>query len=112
MKRITAILCVIFTLVVALALPVGASAPYQTYTYSIDGTALYSPDAYTPTRTVDAAYMGLTNPTMLATMDQNFRTIYDRYNSFGPDGKGDPNFASVEKEYKETLKKLTAINQP
>ena len=49
MKRITAILCVIFTLVMALALPVGASAPYQTYTYSIDGNALHSPDAYTPT---------------------------------------------------------------
>ncbi|MBO7310891.1 MAG: hypothetical protein J6U86_05805, partial [Clostridia bacterium] len=59
MKKITAIICVIFAFIMALALPVGASAPYQTYTYSIDGTALYSPDAYNPAKTVDSAYMGL-----------------------------------------------------
>ena len=44
-----------------LALPISASAPYQTYTYSISGTALYSPDAYTPTKTINSAYMGLTD---------------------------------------------------
>jgi tetratricopeptide (TPR) repeat protein len=42
-----------------LALPVGAATPYQTYTYSISGTALYSPDAYVPAKTIDATYIGL-----------------------------------------------------
>ena len=49
-----------------LALPVGASAPYQTYTYSISGTALYSPDAYVPAKSIDSAYMGLSDSETLA----------------------------------------------
>ncbi len=40
-------------------LPVSAITPYSTYTYSIDGFALMSPDAYTPDRTIDSAYMGV-----------------------------------------------------
>ena len=59
MKKITAIICIVFALVMILALPVGAATPYQTYTYSILGTALYSPDAYTPSKMVDATHMGL-----------------------------------------------------
>ena len=59
MKKFTAIICVIFALAMALALPVAAASPYQTYTYSIDGIALHSPDAYTPDKTVDSAAMGL-----------------------------------------------------
>ncbi|MBQ2999730.1 MAG: hypothetical protein IJD64_04645, partial [Clostridia bacterium] len=59
MRKFTAIICVLFALVMALALPVGAATPYQTYTYSIDGKALHSPDAYTPDKTIDAAAMGL-----------------------------------------------------
>ena len=59
MKKFTAIICVLFALVMALSLPVGAATPYQTYTYSIDGKALHSPDAYTPDKTVDAVAMGL-----------------------------------------------------
>ena len=37
----------------------GASSAYQTYTYSISGEPLYSPDAYSATYTVDGAQMGL-----------------------------------------------------
>ena len=59
MKKLTAILCVLFALVMVLAIPASASAPYQTYTYSIAGKALYSPDAYIPAKTVDSTYMGL-----------------------------------------------------
>jgi len=36
-----------------------AAEPYQTYTYSIEGEALYSPAAYSPVMTVDSKYMGL-----------------------------------------------------
>ena len=112
MKRITAILCVIFTLITLLALPVGASTPYQTYTYSIDGIALHSPDAYTPTRTVDSTYMGLNDANTLGTMDLAFKTIYDQYMSFGEDAAGDPAFAAVKKEYDEEFKKRSKITEP
>ncbi len=61
MKKFTAIVCLVFALVMVLALPVAAASPYQTYTYSIEGSALHSPDAYTPDKTVDATQMGLNN---------------------------------------------------
>ena len=65
MKKLTSIICVIFAFVMVLALPVGASAPYQTYTYSIRGRALHSPDAYVPAKTVDSDYMGLSDEAIL-----------------------------------------------
>ena len=37
------------------ALPVNAITPYSTYTYSIDGFALISPDAYVPDRIIDSS---------------------------------------------------------
>ena len=65
MKRITAVICVIFAILMVIALPAGASSPYQTYTYSINGKALYSPDAYTPAKSIDSAYMGLNDEAVL-----------------------------------------------
>lgn len=62
MKKLTSILCLMFVLVMIFALPISASAPYQTYTYSINGKALYSPDAYVPVKAVDSAFMGLSSP--------------------------------------------------
>ena len=59
MKKIVKILCVIFAIFMVAALPLVAAKPYQTYTYSINGTALHSPDAYTPLLTIDSKYMGL-----------------------------------------------------
>ena len=59
MKKITAVICIVFAFIMVMALPAGAAAPYQTYTYSINGTALHSPDAYTPAKAVDSAYMEL-----------------------------------------------------
>ncbi len=41
------------------AMPVAASEPYQMYTYSSDGFALYSPSAYSPYTTVDSSTIGL-----------------------------------------------------
>ena len=64
MKRITSVLLVVLSLVMILsAMTVGASASsaYQTYTYSIDGIALYSPDAYSAVKTMDATQIGLPN---------------------------------------------------
>ncbi len=66
MKKVTSIIALIFAFVMVLALPISASAPYQTYTYSIEGTALYSPDAYTPAKNIDSTYMGLTDVMVIA----------------------------------------------
>ncbi|MEE0969220.1 MAG: YIP1 family protein [Clostridia bacterium] len=59
MKKFLSILCLIFALVMVMAPAVSAAAPYQTYTYSINGFALYSPDAYVPIMNIDSDYMGL-----------------------------------------------------
>lgn len=60
MKKFVKIICFAFAILLLAATPLAAAKPYQTYTYSISGTALYSPDAYTPVLTVDSSYMGLT----------------------------------------------------
>ncbi len=62
MKKITKLLCFIFVIVMVASCAVcvsSASSAYQTYTYSISGYPLLSPDAYTPDTTIDSAYMGL-----------------------------------------------------
>ena len=54
LKLITLSLCLL------MLLPLTASAaPYKTYTYSIDGNQLLSPDAYSPVMQIDSKYMGL-----------------------------------------------------
>ena len=63
-KRIIAFLFVLIFAVSALSISVSAASPYQTYTYSLSGTALHSPDAYTPIRVIDSAYMGLGKTTL------------------------------------------------
>ena len=65
MKKITSIICLVFAFIMVLSLPVSASSPYQTYTYSISGTALSSPDAYSPTKTINSEYMGLLDVNVL-----------------------------------------------
>jgi len=74
MKKITSILLVVLSLVMILSMfGIGASASsaYQTYTYSIDGTPRYSPDAYTAAYSIDSTWMGLDiemkNPSDLVT---------------------------------------------
>ena len=62
MKRITSVLLILLSFVMiasALTVGAGASSAYQTYTYSIDGTALYSPDAYSAAKSIDYTQMGL-----------------------------------------------------
>ncbi len=76
MKKLTSVLCLMFVLIMIFALPASASAPYQTYTYSINGTALHSPDAYTPVKTIDAAYMGIADENV---MKEYYPSLYDGY---------------------------------
>ena len=62
MKNTAKILCAIFAIVMIVscfAIGTSASSAYQTYTYSIDGYALHSPDAYVASEVIDSAYMGL-----------------------------------------------------
>jgi len=87
-KKITTIICVVFSVMMiasCLVLPASASSAYQTYTYSIDGYALYSPDAYTAEKVVDSAYMGLDvpidNPGDLICDDQQNVYIADTANN-------------------------------
>ncbi len=71
MKRTTSILCIVFVIIMVLSLPISAATPYYTYTYSISGEALHSPDAYTPDREVNADYMGLTDKSKMAELYPN-----------------------------------------
>ena len=48
MKKIAKIIAFIFALVMLLTPAAMAETPYETYTYSIDGNVLESPDAYVP----------------------------------------------------------------
>ncbi len=59
MKKIISVVCVLFALLMVASIPVGAAQAYTTYTYSIDGQALYSPDAYVAEKTLNATSMGL-----------------------------------------------------
>ena len=59
MKKIISIVCVLFALLMVFSIPAGAAQAYQTYTYSIDGKPLLSPDAYTPEKVINSGSMGL-----------------------------------------------------
>ena len=58
-KAALAVFSVVILAVMLAAIPAGAGRTYQTYTYSISGQSLYSPDAYTPLMEIDSSYMGL-----------------------------------------------------
>ncbi len=58
-KSFFALLLVALMILPMLVVGASASSAYQTYTYSIDGEALYSPDAYTASRSIDYTTMGL-----------------------------------------------------
>ena len=65
MKKFSAILCLLFVAIMIFALPISAAAPYQTYTYSISGTSLNSPNAYEPAKTIDSKYIGLLDTSVM-----------------------------------------------
>ncbi len=58
MKKIKSFLLIVLALSMMsslFAISASASSAYQTYTYSIDGKALYSPDAYSAIKTINAS---------------------------------------------------------
>ena len=127
MKKFTAIICVIFAIIMVLALPASAATPYQSYTYSINGTALHSPDAYTPHTTIDALYMGLQDETFLCKYHTDLRELMEKRDSTlaamqeeeATSGKNsDPyktaqtNYNDALSKYNEQYKKLCKISSP
>ena len=65
MKKLISLLLVVLSfamIVPMMAVGASASSAYQTYTYSIDGEALYSPDAYAAEVALDSAQMKLDKP--------------------------------------------------
>ena len=84
-KKIIALLFAVVMIASVFVLPASAASPYQTYTYSISGTALYSPDAYTPIKVMDSDTMGLevplNAPTDIVVDDELNIYIADRENN-------------------------------
>ena len=89
MKRSARIICALFIIIMlasALVVSSGASSAYQTYTYSIAGYALYSPDAYTAdANIITYRQMGLStdlnNPSDMVTDDKGNVYIADSGNN-------------------------------
>ena len=123
MKKIISIMFVLVMTLALFALPVSASSPYQTYTYSIDGTALNSPDAYTPQREVDAKKMGLENEEMLRKFHPEFDEICVRLESteakLNKLSSGDADYEDTKnaydkavEDYKKKYEALSKISNP
>ena len=95
MRKIKSCLLIVLALIMvasAFAIAPGASSAYQTYTYSISGEALHSPDAYHPDKALNASQLGigsLNNPcdmvtdhdekVYIANTDNNEIIVLDRY---------------------------------
>ena len=93
MKKITIAIVLALIFVMLLAVPAEAFNSFQTYTYSINGDPLYSPDAYIPVGTYNSAHMGLTTAlaapndmvvdedmnVYIADMTNNCIVVLDRY---------------------------------
>ena len=63
MKKLSRIFALVFCFVLLVAIPVSAAAaPYETYTYTINGEAALSPHAYTPQTAIDAYSMNMSTP--------------------------------------------------
>ena len=62
MKKLIRIIALAFALVLVFGTVASSAAAYTTYTYSYDGRALSSPDAYRPYKQVTSSMMGLSTP--------------------------------------------------
>ena len=62
MKRLARIISMCFAVILVLGSVQSFAASYKSYTYSIKGEQLASPDGFSPDRLVDSNYMGLKTP--------------------------------------------------
>jgi len=75
MKKITSIMAIVFVMCFLFMIPAGAKS-YQTYTYSLDGFALYSPDAYVPQDPIiDSNYIGLKGVDPEGNKDDRYKAL-------------------------------------
>ena len=112
MKKIAAIICVLFALITVLALPVNAATPYQTYTYSIGGTALYSPDAYVPSKNIDAVYMGLDDADFLCKYHPDLKSAREKLiETEEAMKKAEVDFGTAHNNYKQAQSAYTTANK-
>ena len=85
MNKLTRI--IVFALALMMLLPsiISATVPYATYTYSIDGEVLDSPDAYVPEQIVNSVSLGLEvklkNPSDIESDDKGNIYITDKENN-------------------------------
>ena len=91
MKKLVKITIFVMLLLMVLPTVAMAATPYSTYTYSIDGELLNSPDAYVPDIMIDSATLGLEVPMSSPTdiesdaygniyiTDQNRIIVTDKY---------------------------------
>ncbi len=65
LKKLSRILCFVLTAVLLLGMALSvsaAAAPYQTYTYDIEGMSVYSPHAYTPSKLLTSFELSMPHP--------------------------------------------------
>ena len=62
MKKLIRFIALAFVMVLVFGTVASSAAAYTTYTYSYDGRALSSPDAYRPYKQITSELMGLTTP--------------------------------------------------
>ena len=107
MRKMKSFMLIVLTLIMILPVfTIGASASsaYQTYTYSINGEALYSPDAYVATQIVNAADLGyekLNTPTDMVTDSEG--RIYIAH-------QGDNEILILDRYYKKIMSITNFIN--
>ncbi|MCR5262792.1 MAG: YIP1 family protein [Clostridiales bacterium] len=68
-KKISILALILCAVMLAAPLSVFAANSYTTYTYSVDGFDMKSPDAYTPEIEIDSVYMNLVDPAIQAQID-------------------------------------------
>ena len=103
-KKFVRIFCVLAALLMVLPYAVMAIS-YQTYTYSIDGTQLSSPHAYTPNIQIDSTYMGL--PEALNTPDD---MVVDKAGNIYIADSGNSCVYALDSNFKFRFKISTFLN--
>jgi hypothetical protein len=107
-KILVAVLCLLMLLT---SIPVfAASAPYETYTYSMKGDPMASPHAYVPERTVSDFDMGLSSP--LTNPKDIFVTDTNIYISDAPSGtEGIGRIIVLDRDFQYQFEITEFINQ-
>ena len=108
MKKSVRILVLAFALIMLLSVPVGAFNSFQTYTYSINGDPLNSPDAYIPVGTYNSKYMAF--PEGVSLTDPRDMVVDDDLNVYIADA-GANAIVVLDRYYKHKFTITTFTNE-